>query len=172
MALRDARSVDQRVLVAGSVLGISHSGLEVVHIVDGRPWGSPLGCRVAAEDVYGHTVVMVASPATRGFEGPTSGYHGPSGHELVIDLAVHASQPRDGCVKVAALGTPKGPLVQAVTPVAESVVHAFVGPAMNPSRDIDMYSSVEDIVFTPCGLDGRGLFRAGGTPTRSRWGST
>ena len=69
-----------------------------------RPSPSKTGIRwvpVAAEDVDGHTVVMVAVPAARGFEAPASGNNGPGGHELVVDLAVRAI-----------IGAWKGPLVQ------------------------------------------------------------
>jgi hypothetical protein len=38
-ALRDARSVDHCILVARSVLCISHSRLEVAHILRDRPFG-------------------------------------------------------------------------------------------------------------------------------------
>jgi hypothetical protein len=81
----------------------------------------PGGGRVAAEDPDGYAVVMVASPAAGGLEGAKSGDDG------------------------SALGTREGPLVQPVASVPEPVLEALVGPAMNPSRVMDMYSTVEDI---------------------------
>ena len=75
--LRGSGPVDQHVLVAGSVLGIAHGGGEVAHVVHQRPLGLTGGCRVAAEDVDGHAVVVVAAPAARRLEGPAAGDHGP-----------------------------------------------------------------------------------------------
>ena len=80
------------------------------------PIRRPGGCRVAAEDVDGHTVMMVAVPAACGFEAPASGDNGPGGHELVVDLAIRI------------IGAWKGPLVQPVPAVAEGVGQRFVGP--------------------------------------------
>src|SRR2546428_701137 len=122
----DARPVDEHVLVAGSVLGISDCGIKVAHIVHGRPFGRPRGCRVAAEDVDGYAVVVVASPALGGVEGPTSGDHGTGGHELVDDLAVDASLSPNGFLRVVPNAL-EDPLVQPLAAVAETIVRAFVG---------------------------------------------
>jgi len=64
----------------------------------------------------------------RGLERPTSCQHGPRRHELVVDLAVHSSQPLDGCIEVTTLRARKDPLVQPAPSVAEPIVRAFVGP--------------------------------------------
>src|SRR4051812_45986754 len=71
---------------------------------------------------------MVAAPAARGLEGPASGENGPRRHGLVVDLAVHASQPPHGGRKVAVVLSPwKDPLVEPFPSVAETVLQAFVG---------------------------------------------
>src|SRR5207244_676462 len=109
--------------------------------------GRPGGGRVAAENVDRHTVVIVASPATRGFKGPPAGDHRACRHDLIVDLAVHASQPPNGCLKVAVvLGAWEEPLVEPVPPSPRPLSGLSLGPATNPSRDIDMYSTVEAIV--------------------------
>ena len=70
--------------------------------------------------------MVVAAPPVRRLEGPAAGDDRPGGHELVEDLA------EDGHL------TRKGPLVQAFPAVAEPVARSCIGPAMNPSRDMDM----------------------------------
>src|SRR5438067_12395605 len=115
--------MDEYVLAAGSVLGITDCGIKVAHIVHGRPFGRPRGCRVAAEDVDGYAVVVVASPAVGGVEGPTSGDHGSGGHDLVDDPAVDVSQPSNGFLRVVT-GAVEDPLVQALAAVTDTVVRA------------------------------------------------
>ena len=81
--------------------------------------------------------MVVAAPAVGELEGPSADDHRPCGHDLVHDLAVHAVQAADdllvtfGCVR-------QKPLVQAVPAVAEPLPGPSLGPAMNPSTDIDM----------------------------------
>ena len=94
---------------------------------------------MAAQDVDRHPVVVVATPAAGGLERAAPGDHGPGRHELVVDLAVHPGQPRDGRLEVAALGAGEDPLVQPEAAVAEAVVGSSrSGPVMKPSSDMDM----------------------------------
>lgn len=60
--------------------------------------------------------MVVTAPAACGFEGPAAGDDSPGGHELVMDLAVHALP-----------GIGQHPRVQPVSAVAQAVVRAFVG---------------------------------------------
>src|SRR5207245_4288632 len=122
---RGDRPVDEHVLGAGSVLGIAGCGMMVADIVRGRPFGRRRGCRVAAEDVDGYAVVVVASPALGGVEGPTSGDHGTGGHGLVYDLAVDASLSPNGFLRVVPNAL-EDPFMQPLAAVAETIVRAFV----------------------------------------------
>jgi hypothetical protein len=129
-------AVDQHVLVARSLLGPGHRRRDVVDVGDQRPLRYVDAGLVAGEDEDRHAVVVVATPAARGLEGPPAGDDRAGGHELVDDLAVDGPRTADGFeVDVAVRHCP---LVQAVAAVAESVSGSFVGPAMNPSRDMDM----------------------------------
>ena len=62
-ALRDARAVDEDILVARGGFRLPHDLAEVAHVVDEGPVGDPVGRRVAAEDIDRHAVVVVAAIA-------------------------------------------------------------------------------------------------------------
>src|SRR5215218_3562374 len=86
--LRGSGAVDQHVLVARSLLGLSRRTRDVVHVGDQRPLPHIIGV-VAGEDQDRHAVVVVAAPAISRLEGPPAGDDRAGGHELVVYLAVH-----------------------------------------------------------------------------------
>ena len=92
---------------------------------------------MAGEDEDRHAIVVVAAPAARRLEGPPAGDDRPGGHELVDDLAVDAP-PAGGLDVVDVAAARERPFVQALPAVTEPVVRPSLGPAMNPSRDMDM----------------------------------
>ena len=108
--------------------------------------GMPAQHRISA-DVDGHAIVVVASPAACGIKCAAPGDHGSRGHELVDDLAADVSQPSQGFLRVVADAV-KDPLVQYTSPLSPRPLSGPLGwgPVTNPSRDIDMYSTVDDII--------------------------
>src|SRR5215203_2142464 len=87
--LRGAGTVDQHVLVAGSLLGLGHRGSDVGHVAYQRPRPRGAVGPPAGEDEDRHAVVVVAAPAVGRVEGAAAGDHRPGGHELVVHLAIH-----------------------------------------------------------------------------------
>jgi hypothetical protein len=152
----DARPVDEHILLAGSVSGLSGRCYNVAHIVHGGPFGHPSGCGVAAEDVAGHAVVVVAAPAGGGLEGPACGDYSASRPDLVHDLAVDVSLPPNRFPRVIPDAV-EDPLVQHLPAVAETIVGALVGSRDEPSTDMDLHSPVEDIVHSVCWFEQRSL---------------
>jgi hypothetical protein len=91
--------VDEDVPASGCPLRLADGRFEVADVGDVGPSGE-LGARlVPAEDEDRHTVVMVAVPSTRGFEGAPSGQHRPGGEELLEDLAIGPGQAVE-CLRV------------------------------------------------------------------------
>jgi hypothetical protein len=135
--LRGSGAMDQDVLVARGFLRLGHRGRDVVHVGDQRPLRQ-IGGVVAGEDEDRHAVVVVAAPAARRLEGPPAGNHCPCRHELVDDPAVDAAQTADRLDVVDAASARNRPLVQAVPAVPRPLSGPSLGPAMNPSRDVDM----------------------------------
>jgi hypothetical protein len=133
---RGGGAVDQHVLVARSLLGLSHRARHVVHVSDQRPLAHVDAGLVAAKDPDRHAVVMVAAPAAGRLEGPPAGDDRASGHELFHDLAVDTARTAGG-LKVDAAARHR-PLVQTVPPSPSPLPGPSFGPAMNPSSDMDM----------------------------------
>ena len=64
--LRGCGAVDQHVLVARRVLGLSHRARHVIHVCDQRPLADVDAGLVAAQDPDRHAVVMVAAQPPAG----------------------------------------------------------------------------------------------------------
>lgn len=64
------------------------------------------------------------------------------GHELIDDSAVDHARTADAFE--VGISVRHDPLVQAVAAVAERVLNPSFGPAMNPSRDMDIYRTAAD----------------------------
>jgi hypothetical protein len=90
-----------------------------------------MGGVLAGEDEDRHAVVVVVVPAAGRLEPPSAGDDRAGGHELVDYPTVDARRTAD-------FAGVRQPLVQASPAVAEAVVQSLIGPAMNPSSEIDM----------------------------------
>jgi hypothetical protein len=73
----------------------------------------------------------------------------PRRHELVVDLAVHAVQPRSSCLMVVA-PTRKDSLVQSLAAVTETVVRALVGAGDEAVEGHRHVQHGRGHRFTPC----------------------
>lgn len=79
---RDSRSVNQHVVLARRLLGVSHRCLDVAHTRDERPMRDIDAWFLAIQDEDPHAVVMVAAPAARGLERPSAGDDRAGGPDL------------------------------------------------------------------------------------------
>ena len=81
--------------------------------------------------------MVVAVPPAGRIERATAGDHGAGRHQFVDHLLFVPLSRSAAIVEVDLLVRPD-PLVQPDSAVAEAVVGPSLGPAMNPSSDIDM----------------------------------
>ena len=125
-----AGAVDQDVPVPGGLLGRGHRRRHVVHVGDQRPLLDLARGLVAGENEDRDAVVVVAAPIARRLDRSAAGDDRPGGHELVDHLAVDVPQ---------AARLPEKPHSCRRSPPSPSPLSVrSLGPAMNPSRDIDM----------------------------------
>src|SRR5829696_7602496 len=125
-------AVDQHVLYARSLLGLSHRTRDVGHIGDQRPLPHIIGV-VEGEDKDRHAIVVVAAPAISRLEGPPAGDDRAGRHELVEDLAVDAAQTAGG---LGVIGARRRPIVQAFPAVTQAVGRSLIGPGQRIRRGI------------------------------------
>ena len=135
--LGDAGAVDEDVLVAGGLLGAGHRGGEVVDVGDERPLRRVGGRLWRLRMKIGTPSWWSPPQSSGGLEGPAAGDHGAGGHALVLDLAVDAG--RAGRDSSGLGGARRRPTRAAARRRRRGRCRArSLGPAMKPSRDIDM----------------------------------
>lgn len=130
-------ALDEHVVVARGLLGLGHGLLDVAHIGNQRPLAPLTVARMTGNGEDRHAVVMITAPEVRRLDGPAAADDRSGGQQLIDDPAVDARRAARDALVVGA-GAVQEPLVQAVPAVAERVVRSLVGPATNPSRDMDM----------------------------------
>jgi hypothetical protein len=130
--LRDRRAVDEHVAVARSLLRSGHRRGDVVDVGDQRPATDVDAGLTAAVDEDRDAVVVVAVPATRGLEGPATSDDGA--------VAMNSSTTRPLTPPVTSPAPPpfRTQSWRRSPPSPSPLSGRTLGPAMNPSSDIDM----------------------------------
>jgi hypothetical protein len=119
-------AVDEHVLVGRRLLGLVIAVVMSLTLGDERPLRYVDAGLVAGDDEDRHAVVVVAAPAARRLERPSTGDDRAGGHELIDDLTIDGARTADGLeIDVAVRHRP---LVQAVPAVAEGVVRSLIVP--------------------------------------------
>jgi hypothetical protein len=132
--LRGVCTMQHDVAIPGSRFGLLDARFDAVGDETHITRVSTTGCSTCRDEDR-HAIVMIAAPVVDEVSGSSTGEHGTGGQHLVEHCLTRLIA---GPVATGFFSAVAQPFVQPVALCADLV---SAGPAMYPSRDIDMYST-------------------------------